>query len=832
MKALLNIIATTLIFIGCTDKIFPQLTYGWKDFNPYELYEGSHIQFINDSIGWIMPHSNHYQLFENNALFKTIDGGKTWDCIHQLEAGVFEFPRQRPFIFTDADTGYYFYRIRNTFGWKIWKTTDGGSNWNNVYSFSGGIFKNSFFINGKVGWISDYSKLYKTTDGGTNWFKISNLQSWFESWPFFFDENKGFFLRAQVGASELYKTTDGQTWNFVADWSGLVESVSFIDELNGYITINHISLGRVLMKTTDGGVSWSNLSTLSVINPVNLVEARDSIVAAAAFDYSLNITSFYVSTNSGSSWNVMTIPGHGLYGGSAMINIINPNKIFLTLDNYVFKITDLGNSWEKVAIGPTHNLESIINVLGGKPFAVGWKENPQTMQIESAVIGYHPLWRVKSIYENKKLKCISAKNNTEIFIGGYDYSNGGKSLIYKCDNQGNNLEEKYSSIGSIINDISFVDANNGIAVGGQGTIVRTTDGGNSWAEHSSIINEELNTIKFGTQLGFIGGANGLLLRSTDSGNNWVQIPLNINKEIKSILFYSLTTIWLVGKDGLIMRSEDAGISWSQVNASSEYDFNSIVMMSPIHIGIYGRKKIDNSPLIMETHDGGNSWVFIGTPVQLESINFVYPNGSNAWAAGDKGTILYSSHWFTPVEMSSFIAVYSNGSVQLNWSTASELNNQGFEIERSTNKTDWIKIGFKEGQGTTTEQQNYSYTDDVNGINISKLYYRLKQMDYDGSYEFTDIVEVTVAPLKFSLSQNYPNPFNPSTNISWQSPVGSHQTLKVYDVLGREVATLVNEYRDAGSYEVEFDASQLASGVYYYQLRTEKFSETKKMMVVK
>lgn len=195
----------------------------------------------------------------------------------------------------------------------------------------------------------------------------------------------------------------------------------------------------------------------------------------------------------------------------------------------------------------------------------------------------------------------------------------------------------------------------------------------------------------------------------------------------------------------------------------------------------------------------------------------------------------------PVELASFTANISGNSVILNWSTASEVNNMGFEIEKSkvnsqkSNESGWEKIGFVEGKGTTTEIQNYSFKDDLALTrNLSHtLYYRLKQIDFDGSFTYSNEIEIELTiPVEFTLEQNYPNPFNPSTKISWQSPVGSHQTIKVFDVLGNEIATLVDGYKPAGSYEVEFDASSFSSGVYFYQLKTGDFVQTRKMILIR
>ena len=185
----------------------------------------------------------------------------------------------------------------------------------------------------------------------------------------------------------------------------------------------------------------------------------------------------------------------------------------------------------------------------------------------------------------------------------------------------------------------------------------------------------------------------------------------------------------------------------------------------------------------------------------------------------------------PVELVSFTSGIIDGNVNLNWSTATETNNRGFEIQRRTDKTKFTKIGFVKGSGTTTEHNEYSYLDKP--ANSEKYYYRLKQTDYNGSFKYSKVIDLEYGmPDKYSLSQNYPNPFNPTTKISWQSPVSSRQVLKIFDVLGRAVATLVNEYKPAGKYEINFDASNFPSGIYFYKLQSGNFAEVKKMILLK
>ena len=171
------------------------------------------------------------------------------------------------------------------------------------------------------------------------------------------------------------------------------------------------------------------------------------------------------------------------------------------------------------------------------------------------------------------------------------------------------------------------------------------------------------------------------------------------------------------------------------------------------------------------------------------------------------------------------------SVNLSWSTASEINNRGFEVLRKIAEgSEWLTRGFVKGEGTSAERHNYGFTD--SNIPEGKYSYRLKQIDYSGIYSYSDIIEVNVEPSRFYLSQNYPNPFNPVTKIRYSLPQTVYVTLKVYNTIGEEVVTLVNNIEEAGSHLVEFDASDFNSGVYYYKLESGNFSVTNKMMLIK
>jgi hypothetical protein len=188
----------------------------------------------------------------------------------------------------------------------------------------------------------------------------------------------------------------------------------------------------------------------------------------------------------------------------------------------------------------------------------------------------------------------------------------------------------------------------------------------------------------------------------------------------------------------------------------------------------------------------------------------------------------------PVEMLTFTASVNSSEVRLLWSTASELNNRGFEIERSVNdQNNFATIGFVEGKGNSAEINYYSFIDEPQLSGVNQIYYRLKQVDFDGTFSYSKVVNVTYdVPAEFVLSQNYPNPFNPSTTINYFVPKESFVSIKVYDFLGREVSTLVSETKSTGSYELSFNASSLPSGTYFYVMTADNYSTTKKMVLMK
>ena len=458
--------------------------------------------------------------------------------------------------------------------------------------------------------------------------------------------------------------------------------------------------------------------------------------------------------------------------------------------------------------------------------------------------------------------------------------------ILRTTDGGKTWAAQNSGTNSHFFDVTFFNSDTGIVVSIIGTILRTTNGGETWNNQTSGILPALFSVYFADENnGTAAGHTGVMLRTTDGGITWVQLP-DAPTTLRAVHFADVNNGFAVGDNGLVMRTTDGGVSWFQQYSGIQIDLQGVYFTDNntgtvvggsnlTGAGIY--KTTDNgitwtlqhsipnealsdvhftdsqtgkavgwNGIILNTSDGGATWISQTSNITTSLVSVFFVNSDIGFAVGGVGTILATMDGGIPVELSSFTASVFGNDVTLNWKTASEINNKGFEIQRrvsslqsAVSNSEYDVVGFVEGNGTTTELNRYCYVD--RSLSPSSYHYRIKQIDFDGTYEFSNEIEVEIGiPEKFALFQNYPNPFNPTTIISWQSPVGSHQTLRVYDMLGNEVVTLVNEYRQAGSYEVDFNAYQLSSGIYFYKMQVDNpsagsgrgFVEAKKMILLR
>ena len=539
-------------------------------------------------------------------------------------------------------------------------------------------------------------------------------------------------------------------------------------------------------------------------------------------------------------------------------------------------VDELGNCYITGAINDICYFDTImVNAIGGNPAFYIAKINPEGFFEWAHVAGRSLPWAVSIGYD-----IIVSKQNEIYVVGNFSYeiniqgilltsSGEGDSFIAKFDQNGN--LKWIRQIGGIHNDVS-----SSITVDSIGNCYVTGGVGDNARLGQFILHTYNGSLDgFVTKLDSEG--NFLWVKNfgsnqPDKGNSIAYSPLGyiyLAGEINGTAFFDDITLQHNGGSDIFIASYDiegnlflakgfGGSSNENVSSISiNYlgnvliagDFDGMGTIDTTHLYSSGYSDLFSAEF---DYSGNLDWiVHYGTPLKDYGKAVTTDQNDNVIVAGmingQQGSVSqYHYSLFlgkiknpvTPVDLVSFTSFYENNLVYLNWSIASELNNRGFEIERSNNKTDWRLIGFREGKGTTTEPQAYVFIDDLFGNDSYRLYYRLKQIDYNGSFEYSDVVEVYTTPSNFSLSQNYPNPFNPNTKIKYTIPsVGTQRAvsvqLKIYDVLGNEVATLVNEYKPAGNYEIEFAARDgLAAGIYFYQLKVNDFVASKKMLLLK
>ena len=475
---------------------------------------------------------------------------------------------------------------------------------------------------------------------------------------------------------------------------------------------------------------------------------------------------------------------------------------------------------------------------------------------------------------------ISA-SNPQILYAGTNY--GANDGVYKTTDGGgswtrlvNGIQETQRGIQAISvdptnPDVAYIAVFDGVSDSPVG-LYKTTDGGNNWnasvngvgaiKNFLSIAIDPVNpnNVYAGTSFAVATSTGpSTIYKSTDAGGNWTEVnnglpldPTDINP-VRTLSISSadpnvvIAGLFVNSADllGGLYATTDGGSSWTRKWDGAPQTVGTLLRSTTIKPGstqefIVG---LDISTVtdigVWRTTDGGTTWASFngGTMLntyQIRALNFntgseptLYAGCSSASGAG----VYEYTFQIVPVEFTSFTANLFGNDVRLNWSTASEINNSGFMVERKTTESSWQSMGFISGKGNSTEINNYSFID--REVTPGKYNYRLKQIDYDGSFKFSNEISIEVLQVNtFSLLQNYPNPFNPSTIIKYRIPTDEFVTLKVYDVLGREVATLMNDKQGRGEYNVNFNASKLSSGIYYYTITAGNYTETKKMMLLK
>ena len=440
----------------------------------------------------------------------------------------------------------------------------------------------------------------------------------------------------------------------------------------------------------------------------------------------------------------------------------------------------------------------------------------------------------------------SGTSNTLVEIDFVDLNNGwavgSSGTIIHTSDGGANWSGQTSGTSNFLVGLAFTDLNNGWAVGNSGTIKHTSNGGTTWTSQTSGTSNTIVAVSFiNSNLGWTAGNSGTIRHTSNGGSSWSGQTSGTTVTLRGVFFTDANTGWAVGDGGVIKTTSNGGTTWTTQTSGTSNPLYRVFFLnsstgwavgtggtilktinggstwtaqtSGISSILRGVHFVDsslgwangNSGVILYTTDGGSTWEAqsSGTALDLKDIHFV--NSNTGWAVGSSGTLLIGSYNNAlPVELISFQGEAAPNGNHLTWRTASEETNDGFEIQRSKGALDWERIGFVEGKGTTANFNSYEFID--NAPLIEQNYYRLKQIDLDGKFEYSKIVSVYfMEKNKVSI---FPNPTSGKLEIIGEELEGS--AIKILDTTGRLIRSLIL----SGS---ELDISDLPNGLYFIQI---------------
>ena len=657
----------------------------------------------------------------------------------------------------------------------------------------------------------------------------------------------------KAGAGYYYKTFGG-TRNRWGDYMGmwLDPNTSNIWMLTEYVASTNT------WGTWIGELAYSNTAALvGVIAPnggeVWPVGSTQNITWSSS-----NVTNVKIeySTNNGTAWTTVIASTAAAAGTYSWIvpNTPSTSSLVRVSDAANATISDVSNSTFTIGSGPTEGWIAVQSGTTGDIWGLDWV-SPTVVWLCAAngdvkkSTDAGTTWQAAGNAGEGAYSIAALSDQVAVVVLGPSSGNG---KIMRTTNGGTNWTQVYTATGAWFNSVDNIDANTLWAVsdpiGSVFHIVKSTDAGATWALASNLPAQPASTV-FGANSSFYSIGNTLWFGTGGSATTSANRVYRSVNGVNGPWTFATTTQSYVG--GVAFgTATGAGIScfWqasNTINKSTDggTSFTSVTATLGLTHGVEFVRNTDiafagTSTGLFRSTDKGSTWAAENIPAGLYDFNVIRFNGGlSLGIAGGAGGVLIKANLqpVIPVELTSFTASVGNNAVVLNWRTATETNNKGFEVQRKTSGHEWITIGYVEGRGTTADPVAYAYTDSYKDFNYSgAVSYRLKQFDFDGRNELSSAVNVDVnfAVREYALEQNYPNPFNPSTTIKFAMPKAGKVTLKVYNSIGKEVATLVDEYKESGAHQVSFDASKLPSGVYIYKFNAGEFTSARKLILMK
>ncbi len=677
-----------------------------------------------------------------------------------------------------------------------YRSFDGGVTWTTPFKnsknigISGGSYytypNHIFFIDSLYGWVTQASDtLVKTTNGGINWLTINtNLNG-----------------------------------------SGFV-CIQFINRQLGFIAGGSGNLG-VVSKTTNGGINWI-VCTNTLKKPISSLYMINSLKGFAS---SFSNDTIAQTTD---GWNSFEYKKAG--------NGQRINKIFfidslqgwlLGNPGFISRTTNGGLNWDvyTVSLGNTVNMFFVNS-------STGWVTSTRKRIFKTTNGGIN--W----------FNQLSAGNSdSEVFRDIYfknintGWALGTSSNLLKTTNGGNNWEDTFKNPDGDLRAVQFINVNTGWCAGSKG-LYKTTDRGYSWMSIQSFLNLNINSIFFiNENTGFLCRDSGVVNKTTNGGINWISQSIG-TFSYKKITFINNNTGYLCGASGTILKTINSGINWINQQSDLSYTLNDVTFTDPQN----GYIAADNG-YILKTTNGGENWIssFPHNNFNYSALHFVNSNtgialGNKFSGTGGSGRYILrttdSGITWSHTNTESYYGPYLYTDVffineQTGWLTSSDFY-KGYISKTTNGGVSWFQSFGPIGSSTGPHGGLFN----ISALNENNIWIAGDNGSIISPVSPIGIQIIsTEVPKVFLLSQNYPNPFNPKTKIKFAVPSNvkgqtSNVKLIIYDLLGREVSTPVNEELKPGTYEADWDGSNYSSGVYFYKIITEGFVETKKMVLMK
>lgn len=799
----INLLACAILLCWCAD------AQTWKLIDPLptnkSLYASS---FINANEGWICG--------QNNTLLKTSDGGNTWitDSVsaNQTWSGIQFINNQKGWIC--SSTGV------------IEATNDGGSSWSQqLAGFLNFYFAQMQFLDAMHGFVlREYDSLYYTTDGGTQWKKAFIEHNFYHYGLSFANTSDGWVCGSSGYIS--HSADAGITWNTqTTNTDKDLYSINFIDNKNGWAS-GYTSSGGVLLHTTDGGVTWNKIFDDNALKFYKIV-FKDNLNGFALDDYGENI---YQTSDGGVTWNIIFVSPSNqeilndftTAGSSALFTYGSGGIIEKSSNN--------GSTWSAKYKTATHGasikLMRFTDNMHGYVLGDSLRRTTDGGNTWSNRTPTNAGFSTSSFYFLDSLKgwAVGKVSNTTGEI--LHTSDGGKN--YSVQLTGNNP----------FISIDFFDAMHGLAGTIDKTIYYTSNGGATWNSASipsSVSNLQILKVQMvDAQTGYATASqtyNTMLAKTTDGGATWQIIKTNTTEfttAFPDLQFLDaqhgyLATFTLNGNPNKssLLYTADGGQNWDTINLSSASvdltanNVNTIYFNDVKHGWVAGG---GFNSFILYTSDGGATWSTQEYKSCIAWYTLSFGDDETGYVAGFGGNIARMNSNVLPLTLLNFSASLQNKNVLLNWNTANEINTDKFIVERSNNTKDFTDVGTVYAALKNSGSNSYSFTDDVSNLaaNASTLYYRLKMLDKDGSFSFSNVERISLTAHEITLQPN------PATNWFMLSGGDAVKQVQLYTTAGLLLKTM------QASSAQQYVISDIKPGIYIVKVLMENSTQSFKL----